>query len=80
MQEEILSSTALPVPPRVSGRMYPLCTGGRGKPTELVLGCGARGHGPILPGGSAADSATTGIFPVLAAEEGGLKSGIIIPT
>lgn len=31
---------------------------------------GARGHGPILPDGSAADGATVGIFPMLAAEEG----------
>lgn len=30
--------------------------------------CGARGHGPILPGGGAADSATAEILPLLAAE------------
>lgn len=32
MQEEMLSSTALPVPLQVPGRMFPPCVGGRGKP------------------------------------------------
>jgi len=43
--EEIRCSTALPVPPRVPGRTCPRCTGGRGKPAELVPGAGLQCQG-----------------------------------